>query len=86
MYTVLSLEVFLVYMLHHHRCVCGSFIFRGKESSAKFREESLTPVVLEIEIIDEEPNKCYVDDPANLHFLLIPNLLKFNPLTFSIQG
>jgi hypothetical protein len=55
--------------------VCGSFIFRGKESSAKFQEGCLTLAFLETEIVVEESNQCSVDGPANLHFLLIPSLL-----------
>jgi len=56
-------------------CVCDSFIFRGKESSAKFQERSLTFAILGTEIVVEESNQCCVDGPANLYFPLIPSLL-----------
>jgi hypothetical protein len=55
--------------------VCGSFIFREKESSAKFQEGSLTLAILGNEIVVEESNQCSVGGPANLHFPLIPILL-----------
>jgi len=55
--------------------VCGSFIFRGRENSAKFQEGSLTLAILGSEIVVEESNQCSVDGPANLHFPLIPSLL-----------
>jgi hypothetical protein len=64
--------------------VCGSFIFRGKDSSAKFQVESLTPAILEFKIVDEGSNRCCVDERADHHFLLIPSLLNFNSLTFII--
>jgi hypothetical protein len=54
--------------------VCGSFIFRGKESSATFLEGCLTLAFLETETVVES-NQCSVDSPANLHFLLIASLL-----------
>jgi len=56
-------------------CVYGSFIFRGKESSAKFQAGSLTLAILGTEIVVEESNECSVDGPANLHLPLNPSLL-----------
>ena len=56
-------------------CVCGSFIFRRKESSAKFQEGNLTLGILETETVVEESNQCSVDGPANLLFLLIPSTI-----------
>jgi hypothetical protein len=44
--------------------VCGSFIFSGKESSAKFQAGSLTLAISGTEIVVEESNECSVEGPA----------------------